>query len=113
MAQVSRNYWETHNITREIGKFADKLGLECLATGGNCDFIVKSLSENNEIMAVLYAVGQDSPDTLAEPCYVGIKLDSQWVKSVEIKFASAREAMRFMAKLTDVMPINVGDLVAN
>lgn len=112
-AKASRNHWETYNIAREIGKFADKLGLECLSTGGNCDFIVKSLSEDNEVMAVLSAVGQDSPDTLSEPCFVGIKLDDQWMKSVEIKFKSAREAMRFMAKLSEVMPINIGDLIAN
>ena len=111
--KASSNHWENYNIPKQIGVHADRLGLECFGTGGNCDFIVKSLSEDNEIMAVLGAIGGDCPDHLNEPCHVGIKLDSQWIKSVEIKFPTTRAGMKFMASLTEVLPINIGDLVAS
>jgi len=119
VAKVSRNYWESHNITREIGMFADSLGLDCLATGGNCDYIIKRLGNNNEnpeneMMAVLgSAEGPECCDKLSEKCYVSIKLDSDWQKSVDIEFETARQAMRFMAGLTEVFTNNIGDLVAS
>jgi len=113
MKKISKNYWECHNIGKTIGEYADKLGLDCLATGGNCDFIVKSLSKDNEMMAVLVSEFCECPDTLDEIAWVSIKLNSSWVESVELKFESARKAMQFMASIKDSAAINVGELVAN
>jgi len=112
MKKLSKNYWELHNIGKQVGEYADKLGLECIATGGNCDYIVKSLRDDNEMIAVLVSEFCESPDTLREVAWVSIKLDSSWVKSVELKFESVRKAMQFMASLKDAGSINIGDLVA-
>jgi hypothetical protein len=108
--KLSKNYWESHNIGKQIGEYADKLGLNCIATGGNCDFIVKSLSEENEMIAVLVSEFSECPDTLNEVAWVSIKLNSSWVESVELKFESARKAMQFMASLKDASSINLRNL---
>ena len=107
---TSKNYWECHNIGKQVGEYADKLGLECIATGGNCDFIVKSLSKENEMIAVLVSEFCECPDTLNENAWVSIKLDSSWVESVELKFESARKAMQFMSSLKDASSINLRNL---
>jgi len=109
-SKLSKNYWESHNIGKQIGKYADKLGLDCIATGGNCDFIVKSLSEENEMIAVLVSEFSECPDTLNEVAWVSIKLNSSWVESVELKFESAKKAMQFMASLKDGSSINLRNL---
>ena len=102
----SKNNWECHNIPKQIGRYADKLGLDCLATGGNCDFIVKPLGKG--LSAVLRsAQGPDCPDDLKEASIVSIKLDEEWEKSVNILYKTAREGMNFMAKLTEVWDENV------
>jgi len=106
----SKNYWELHNIGKQVGEYADKLGLECIATGGNCDFIVKSLSKENEMIAVLVSEFSECPDNLNEVTWVSIKLNSSWVESVELKFESARKAMQFMASLKDASSINLRNL---
>jgi hypothetical protein len=106
----SKNYWELHNIGKQVGEYADKLGLECIATGGNCDYIVKSLSKDNEMIAVLASDFYECPDDLNEVAWVSIKLDSSWVKSVELKFESVRKAMQFMASLKDASSINLRNL---
>jgi hypothetical protein len=64
------------------------------------------------MIAVLVSEFGESPDTLKEVAWVSIKLDSSWVKSVELKFESVRNAMQFMASLKDAGSINIGDLVA-
>jgi hypothetical protein len=113
-AKTSGNFWQTHNITEQVGVYSDKLDLDCFCTGGNCDYIVKSLSEDNETTAVLVAThGDGSPETLTEPCFVSIKLNSEWTRSVEIKFATTREAMQFMARLTDVHCWNIDQALAS
>jgi hypothetical protein len=111
-AKVSRNNWEGYNIPRKIGVYADKLGLECLATGGNCDFIVKSIRDDNEMTAVLISEFSECPDTLEEIGWVTIQLDSEWIKSVDIKFDSVKTAMQFMSKIKDAGSINIGELTA-
>jgi hypothetical protein len=113
MKKISKNYWECHNIGKIIGEYADKLGLDCIATGGNCDFIVKSLSKENEMMAVLVSEFCECPETLNEVAWVSIKLNSSWVESVELKFESARKAMQFMASIKDSSAVNIGELVAS
>ena len=111
MKKNSKNYWESHNIGKQIGEYADKLSLECIATGGNCDFIVKRFY--NGMVAVLVSEFCECPDTLNEVAWVSIKLNSSWVESVELKFESARKAMQFMANIKDSSAINVGELVAS
>lgn len=113
MKKPSKNNWEFHNIGKQIGEYADKLGLDCIATGGNCDFIVKSLSKENEMMAVLVSEFCETPDSLDEIAWVSIKLNSSWVESVELKFESVRKAIQFMASINDSTAINVGELVAS
>jgi hypothetical protein len=108
----SKNYWELHNIGKQVGEYADRLGLECIATGGNCDYIVKSLKDDNEMIAVLVSEFSECPDTLNEVAWVSIKLNSSWVESVELKFESARKAMQFMANIKDSSAVNIGELVA-
>lgn len=110
--KLSKNGWESYNIGKKIGQYADKLKLECLATGGNCDFIVRSLRDDNEMMAVLVSEFCETPDTLEEVAWVSIKLDSQWEKSLDLKFESVRKAMRFMSEIKEVGAINLGELIA-
>ena len=112
VAKVSRNQWEVYNIPKKIGVYADKLNLECLATGGNCDFIVKSIRDDNEMTAVLISEFSECPDTLEEIGWVTIKLDSEWIKSVDIKFDSVKTAMQFMSKIKNAGSINIGELTA-
>lgn len=109
--KISKNYWESHNIGKQVGEYADKLNLECIATGGSCDFIVKRFY--NGIVAVLVSEFCECPETLNEVAWVSIKLNSSWVESVELKFESARKAMQFMASIKDSSAINIGELVAS
>ena len=113
MKKISKNYWECHNIGKTIGEYADKLGLDCTATGGNTDFITKSLTPSNDILAVLVDEFSETPDSLSDIAWVSIKLDSQWEKSLDLKFESARKAMRFMSQIQDAQSINIGELVAS
>ena len=113
MRKPSKNNWECHNIGKQIGEYADKLGLDCTATGGNTDFITKSLTASKEILAVLVDEFSETPDSLNDIAWVSIKLDSQWEKSLDLKFESARKAMRFMAEVADAEAFNLGELVAS
>jgi hypothetical protein len=118
----SNNDWESHNITKEIGQYADKLGLDCICTGGNCDYIYRDMvksfgsetnSSNDYLAVVLYdAEGGECPEKLSSPSYVSIKLDRDWIASVDMKFPNAKKAMEFMGNLTDCFHINIGEMAA-
>lgn len=108
--KLSKNNWECHNIGKSIGQYADKFNLECMATGGNCDFIVKRFY--NGILAVLVSEFCECPDRLDESAWVSIKLDSEWEKSVDLKFESVRKAIQFMSSMKDAGSVNIGDLIA-
>lgn len=96
------NSWETHNITPEVGRYAERLGLDCMSTGGGCDYVCRffPIHESDEKVEVTLASDEDglSPKTLDERCSVLIHMGSGGAPSpwLQFDFKDAREAMKWM-----------------
>lgn len=109
------NYWETHNISREVGRYAENLGLECLSTGGGFDYIYRRGPTMNvprrqprgrtncgdEVEITLVSDNDGSPKTLDEACSVCIHMGNggTQVPWLQFRFPNARDAMRWMKEM--------------
>lgn len=99
-----KNYWQTHNITPEVGKYAEKLGLECTATGGGCDYVCRLFPPADRFgtyVQVTLSSNKDglSPKTLSEPCSVQIHIGEAGTTWLEFDFDNARDAMKWMREM--------------
>ena len=83
------------NIAPEIIEHAKQLGLETVATGGNCDYIGLTL-------VLVSADGFGSPDSLDEPSVLCFPFGEDNLS--DLPFPTAREAMEAMEAIK-----NMGD----
>lgn len=94
-----------YNITPAIVKAAEALGLEALATGGNCDFIMKRIGTNKDrsprIVILASAEQAGTPDKLSEKAELLIILDREWHDEVGIPCGTARDGLNLMARMYD------------
>ena len=94
------------NIPRKIREAAAKYPcLEETCTGGNCDYITRTikpfLPEDVTITPVLSgAADPDCPDRLGEPCSVTLYTNENWSAGLAFKFKTVRRALKFMAEAT-------------
>lgn len=95
------NNWHIHNIPAEIGKYAEKLGLECLCTGGGCDFVHRKFPCGVQAILSSPEDGQ-CPDSLDEPSSVTVYQDEDWTVWVDYQFKDARAAMKWMKEMNPV-----------
>jgi len=80
------------NISPEIMKYAEKLGLEAVATGGGCDYIGLT-------MVLVSADGFDSPDSLDEPAVLCFPFGED--NPSGLPFPTAMEAMEAMEAIRE------------
>lgn len=94
--------WKNHNVSKEVGKYAENLGLECVSTGGGFDFVFRSFGSTAQ--ATLTDECGRSPISLDDRCSVLIHLGdaSTPVPWIEFRFKDAREAMKWMKKANPV-----------
>ncbi len=94
-----------YNITPAIVKAAEALGLDAIATGGNCDFIMKKVGTNkdgSDRMVILTSAEQaGTPDKLSEKAELIIILDQEWHDEVGIPCGTARNGLNLMATMHD------------
>tara|TARA_R100000152_G_C6724063_1_gene149591 strand:- start:318 stop:650 length:333 start_codon:yes stop_codon:yes gene_type:complete len=102
---MSMNDW---NISNEIQEFALDKGLDRLATGGGCDFIVHIWDDG--IIAVLHESDSGETPERLDDCGVPVDVviyddENDWSFEVNKKtFASAKEAIEFMHIWTESAP---------
>jgi hypothetical protein len=101
-----RNYWQSHNIPKKIGVYAESLGLACVSTGGGYDYVYREFPCGAE--AILSSSCETGcPNDLKEPSTVTVYQvhdpdESTWRTGVEYGFKDARSAMRWMKDMNPV-----------
>jgi len=86
------------NISPEIMEYAEKLGLEAVATGGDCDYIWSN-NGSSLIVLLVSADGFDSPSSLEEPSVLCISFNED--SSTDLSFPTAKKAMEAMKSMGD------------
>jgi len=105
------------NIADKILDYAESLGLDTVATGGGCDYVIRTvdmpvdvtvsavlqrLNRHIDMVLVSAADAGCSPERLGEPSCVNLwfyrGVEAMWCNGLSIKFNSARKAMKFMAR---------------
>ena len=106
------------NITEEVLKKAESLGLDAITTGGGMDYvwiripksdyrdafspkddsISKDATEGLDVI-LMNNNGDGSPECIDEPCIVGIYFNESWNKGITFHFSSCMKAMDFMIQL--------------
>lgn len=93
------------NITEEILREAERLGLDAMATGGGNDFISKEVGENEDgsprFLVLSAGDTSGSPDRLSEKSDLLVMLNENWTDQVAMSFKTAKEAMAAMARTYD------------
>ena len=105
MAKRRMKFSGAHNISDEIADEAQRLGLNAMATGGNCDYIYKGLGKNEDGSDRVVLLGSPddagSPDRLMESCLLLIMLNEEWNDQVTIPVSNCRAGMALMTQMSE------------
>jgi len=92
-----------YNIPDSILREAAKLKLDAMGTGGNIDYVYKTIGKNadgSERIAVIQAKDDvGSPEHLTSPAYMTIWLDEGPADIISIPFKTTLEAMKKLSKI--------------
>ena len=92
-------YFEAYLIGVTVAEYGIKCGLEPLATGGGCDFMVRRFADGRQAVLV-DSVHGESPDQLNEPSDVDVFTDEEWHQQINTKsFETAEQAMNYIKEM--------------